>query len=311
MLWTVCKGCAGVLVVLALCAAGCVPGARQVSVVQPRHFKIMTDRMADELAARQFIDKERNYLAPLLDYQAENTPFGRELYERLVPDFLFADAVDSAQAGSFAAFMPTRAVNMRYAGFSLYGPRFVVVNMIALLDWDGDGKRDWLLTCTMEPLPGDIRREYYVVVSNPAPTGPLHGTVVAVYDAPVVSQGTRGQLYLKESKARANKGKKGRKAAQDRPQEEQGLAATGQVFGTRPAADGRGVAVSPSVRNATVYRAPAPTRAGAAQTPAGSGIDASQFAPSDSGAEDVLPGMKPITAPPRAKGPDRLQERDL
>ena len=72
----------------------------------------------------------------------------------------------------------------------------ISVNMIAVADWDNDGRDDWIVSCLVEPANGGRTRDYYVVIPAPAASGPLQGTAVAVYEC----FGLACTLYMRETK---------------------------------------------------------------------------------------------------------------
>lgn len=180
----------------ALFAAGC---GRTVEVVQARQFKIMADRMPEELMARGILDASRDYVTGLWDDGGGE--YGMALFTRLVPDFLFEDAAGKLSSPSFAATVKAGDVVRRHdAGFVIQGMRRNIgVNMIAVTDWDGDGRKDWLISCLVEDSRGGKSRDYYVIVADPPAKGPLRGAVAAVYE----SFGLAGRLYMRESRAQA------------------------------------------------------------------------------------------------------------
>lgn len=176
---------------LLLVLAGC---DRTVDVVQAEQFKVMADRMSDELIARKILDSSRAYVAGV--WGEGDRDYGAELFRRLPPDMLFDDTGGMLPGASFAtAVRHSDKVEVGKNGFIIKGLRQTVkVNMIAVTDWDGDGNKDWLVSCFVDNLQGK-KRDYYVVVSDPQPEGPLKATVVAVYE----DYGLTGKLFMRES----------------------------------------------------------------------------------------------------------------
>lgn len=180
---------------IALLLSGCA--GKPVDVVQPAQFKNMADRMSKELIARNLLDNARNYVAPLTP--SFNAPdYGAALFTRLSPAFLFEDRVQAAPAASFAAGVrPGDRVQRRGNGFTIHTlNKKISVNMIAVADWDNDGRDDWIVSCLVEPANGGRTRDYYVVIPAPAASGPLQGTAVAVYEC----FGLACTLYMRETK---------------------------------------------------------------------------------------------------------------
>lgn len=191
-----------ILLCLALTAlvplAGCA--GKTVDVVQADQFKVMADRMHEELIARDILDKDRDYVSGLLGSGDAN--YGEILFKRLSPDFLFEDVVGGTPGNTFAAIVfRGDGVQKRPGGFTIRRVRqSMKVNMIAITDWDGDGKKDWIVSCAVDGLRGGKTRDYYVVIADPTAQGdqgPLKGKVAAVYESFGVA--VAGKLYVRES----------------------------------------------------------------------------------------------------------------
>ena len=185
------------LLLAAVVMTGCA--GRTVDVVQADQFKLMADRMPDELIARDILDQNRDYVAGLL---GSDTNYGQALFQRLSPDFLFEDTVQAAYGTSFAAsVLPSDRVQQRPLGFTLRRLRQnITVNMVAITDWNGDGQKDWIVSCTVENARGGKVRDYYVIIADPQEQGPLKGSVAAVYE----SFGVAGRLYMRDSVRKEN-----------------------------------------------------------------------------------------------------------
>ncbi len=180
---------------IALLLIGCA--GKPVDVVQPAQFKNMADRMSKELIARHLLDDAGNYVAPLTP--AFGAPdYGAALFTRLSPSFLFEDKVQAAPPASFAASVkPGDRVQRRENGFVIHTlSKKISINMIAVADWDDDGRDDWIVSCLVEPVNGGRTRDYYVAIPAPAASGPLQGTAVAVYEC----FGLACTLYMRETK---------------------------------------------------------------------------------------------------------------
>ncbi len=199
---------------LLLCFCACLAGCtgRQVDVIQAHQFKLMADRLPNEMIARDILDSSRNYYPTMLPNFTND--YGHALYERLASDFVFGDEVSNNRHLSFAQIVRNDSKNnsaqMRKAGFSIVSintpttkkrtinariERRVDVDMVAITDWNGDGLDDWIVAGKLLRTRGAIPRIYYVVISNPPATGMLRGNVVAVYD----DLGVVGRLYMRDS----------------------------------------------------------------------------------------------------------------
>lgn len=181
---------------LLLCAAllnGCA--TKSIDVVQPEQFKILADHMSKELRARNVLDDNNAYVAPL--FSSATNDYGQQLFNRLSPAFIFED---SAYNMSYASFNSSVSASDRSRvsdnGFTIdYLRQKVTVNMVALLDWNGDGATDWLVSCFVEPRNGARTRDYTVIISDPKPEGPLQAQVVGVYEC----FGLACTLYMRDS----------------------------------------------------------------------------------------------------------------
>ncbi len=196
--------------ILSMCLLLSACTGRQVNVVQAHQFKLMADRMPNELIARDILDSSRNYTPAM--WQTSSMDYGQLLYERLKADFLFDDKVDITQGLPFAQLVRAKpkenSVQIRRDGFSITNiknvrtkksstriERRVDVDMVAITDWDGDGNNDWLVAGKLLKTRGAIARIYYVVIFNPPATGRLNGSVVGVYE----DMGVVGRLYMRDS----------------------------------------------------------------------------------------------------------------
>ncbi|MEG2173581.1 MAG: hypothetical protein RRY29_10055 [Desulfovibrionaceae bacterium] len=174
---------------------GCA--GKTVDVVQPKQFKILADHMGKELIAHNILDENGSYVAPAFSQAGDN--YGQHLYKRLSPAFIFEDTAYGMNAPTFAgSISPSDRAKVGENGFVIkYLQRTVTVNMIALVDWDGDGTNDWLISCLVEPHNGARTRDYTIIIPNPKNEGPLQARVIGVYEC----FGLACTLYMRESAA--------------------------------------------------------------------------------------------------------------
>lgn len=174
-------------------AAGCA--SKTVDVVQPAQFKILADHMGKELVAHALLDSNGSYVSPLIS--GSTNDYGPQLYKRLSPSFIFEDTAYGMNATSFASSVtPYDRAKVGENGFVIkYLQRTVTVNMVALVDWDGDGTKDWLVSCLVEPHNGARTRDYTIIIPAAAAEGPLQGRVIGVYEC----FGLACTLYMRES----------------------------------------------------------------------------------------------------------------
>jgi hypothetical protein len=58
--------------------------------------------------------------------------------------------------------------------------REIAVDLLALLDWNDDGREDWLVRCTVA-LPDSAERREYLLIADPL-AEPLYPLVLGAYD---------------------------------------------------------------------------------------------------------------------------------
>jgi hypothetical protein len=178
---------------LALLLSGCVLSAllagvagKTVSTLDEAGFRGMGQRFGPALQSRNLLDDDGSWTARLLSFGFAPADAGDRLFRRLDPAFRFQKA-DAAQAT--ATFAASRNENdelvVSARGFTLVqGLRQVNVSLIALADWDDDGKDDWFVRCavrSVQPQADGYTRDYYLVITNPEAVI-IHPQVIGVYD---------------------------------------------------------------------------------------------------------------------------------
>lgn len=182
---------------LLLCCGTLLSGCagKTVDVVQSQQFKILADHMGKELIARNLLDEQGSYVAPMFSSSTED--YGPQLYKRLSPSFIFEDNAYGMASASFASSVtPSDRAKVGNNGFVIkYLQRTVTVNMIAVVDWDNNGQKDWLVSCLVEPHNGARTRDYTIIIPAPKSEGPLQARVIGVYEC----FGLACTLYMRES----------------------------------------------------------------------------------------------------------------
>ena len=175
--------------------AGC--GVKPVTVIDENGFARLVQRMPKELQARRLLTDNGSWLTAFS--LAGHGEYGDTLFRRLSPSFMFGDSGHVYLGETFAA-TPLREsrVRNRSNGFSISHPtQHLDLNMVAILDWDDDGEKEWLVSCLVEPKKGGLTRTYYVLVPPPRDAGEhLRGTVAAVYEC----FGLACNLYVRDSR---------------------------------------------------------------------------------------------------------------
>jgi hypothetical protein len=160
---------------------------RPVRVLQEPLFKTMCGRLGPEMIRRSLLDADGQYLANHLPVFKKRDDYGTMLFRRLSPSFRYrpdAPAALMKAPESFAESVSSpRDARIREYGFSLtQGTDAVDVDMIALADWDGTGKEDWLLSCRVDFGGAPVSRVYYLVVAAPGEEGALVARTIAVHE---------------------------------------------------------------------------------------------------------------------------------
>lgn len=158
---------------------GCA--TKTVSVTDADEFGIMARRITPLLQSRQILDSEGAYVAPLIPL-AGLFQTGDYLYQHLSPAFRF-QLDPSLLPPSFAATQrPGDSIEIRANGFLLrQGSESVQVQKLAEVDWNSDGRTDWLLLCRVDSPAINEKRDYYLVVEDVEAT-PLVARLIAAYD---------------------------------------------------------------------------------------------------------------------------------
>ena len=177
---------------------GCA--TRPVAVVEQKEFLQMARRMPGELQARRLLDANLSYL-PAMGFASFNE-YGPRLFRNLSPSFIFNDAGRTLPGETFAAgLQPGSRPRIGPNGFMIEQPsQRITVSMVAIADWDGDGTKEWIVSCKVQPKRGGRDRTYYVLIPPPRDAGErLRGAVAAVWEC----FGHACSLYVRDSKATA------------------------------------------------------------------------------------------------------------
>ena len=171
------------LVLLALSACD----LRPVRVVQKHKFQTMCAQLRPEMQRRSLLDEQGRYLASWFDAwfaPALTEDYGRIFFQRLSPSFRY-DAGDPMTAPE--SFAETAAsehdAEIRAYGFTLrQGLDTIDVDLIARSDWEGEGRKEWLLSCQVT-FGGALKsRTYYLALPDLDAEGILTARVLAVFE---------------------------------------------------------------------------------------------------------------------------------
>ncbi len=162
---------------LSLSACGLMRGAE---VVDDGEYKRLIRLMPKEMQAQGLADASLAYR----DLGAPAGKFGKALFERISPDFLFRENLPYIYLGE--TFRRTLTPKSRVT-FDADGQGFVILHptqrlhmrMLAVTDWNRDKTLDWLMLCTVESYRGNRTVRYYVLAPEPRGPEPAHGTIMA------------------------------------------------------------------------------------------------------------------------------------
>jgi hypothetical protein len=165
-----------------LCLSAC--GLRSVHVVQEHQFQNMCAQLRPEMMRRSLLDEQGNYLSnPLLAFTSKKD-YGETLFQYLSPSFRYnADNPMSAPKTFAESVASRRDVQVRDYGFTLkQGLDSVDLNLIAQSDWEGDGQKEWLLSCKVTSHGAPISRMYYLALPDLEAKGVLTARTLAVFE---------------------------------------------------------------------------------------------------------------------------------
>jgi len=148
-----------------LLLAACAPrDMRLVDAVDARYFVDVSRSMRPVMLQKRFVDELGSWYSPVIVTRPENV--GKVLVDNLSPEFLKSD---SFEAETFRASLTSgaRVQVSPYSATIRQDGKLVVLELIAVADWNGDSQDDWLVGCRIgndsEP---QIYREYILVVTE-------------------------------------------------------------------------------------------------------------------------------------------------
>ena len=163
--------------VLLLSGCGFMHGAE---VVDEAGYKRLIRLMPGEMQAQGLADESLAYR----DLGAPAGKYGRAMFERLSPDFLYRENLPYIYLGE--TFRRTLTPKSRVTfdpdgqGFAILHPtQRLSMRMLAVTDWNRDKTFDWLMLCSVESFRGNRTVRYYVLAPAPDGPEPSHGTIMA------------------------------------------------------------------------------------------------------------------------------------
>ena len=157
---------------------------RPVRVVQERQFQIMCAQVRPEMIRRSLLDAQGNYLSSPLFSLASKKQYGNTLFQHLSPAFRYNADNPMAAPKTFAESAASRReVRIHDYGFTLkQGLDTVELNLIAQSDWEGNGQKEWLLSCKVTSGGAPASRTYYLALQDLEAEGTLSARTLAVFD---------------------------------------------------------------------------------------------------------------------------------
>jgi hypothetical protein len=171
----------GALSVL-LCVSAC--GQRSVRVVQEGPFLTMCAHLRSEMMRRSLLDEQGNYFSSPLLTLAASESYGETLFRRLSPSFRYnADNPMTAPKTFAESSASGHDAHIRDYGFTLkQGLDTVDVDLIAQSDWEGNGRKEWLLSCKVTSGGAPVSRTYYLALPDLQAEGVLTARTLAVFE---------------------------------------------------------------------------------------------------------------------------------
>jgi len=171
-----------VLLLILLILPAC--SLRSIRVVQERQFKTMCAQLRQEMVRRSLLDEQGNYLSNPFSALTSGKDYGNILFRHLSPSFRYAADNPMSAPKTFAESAPSRRdVRIRDYGFTLkQGLDTIDLNLIAQGDWDGNGQKEWLLSCNVTSGDAPVSRVYYLALTDLETEGVLTARTLAVFE---------------------------------------------------------------------------------------------------------------------------------
>ena len=151
----------GCLLALPACAPS---GIRIVDARDPAGFVAMSRAMRPAMLERNLVDGRGDWYSPSIILETEQA--GAVLLNGLSPRFC-ADELDILDEKSFRELlMPSdKATVSENSTVVRTQGRTVSLRLVAVTDWNGDGRKDWLVTCRVnhDSTPSRVR-EYFLLL---------------------------------------------------------------------------------------------------------------------------------------------------
>jgi hypothetical protein len=110
--------------------------------------------------------------------------YGKILFQHLSPSFRYNADNPMAAPTTFAESAASRRdAQIRKHGFTLkQGLDTVDLNLIAQSDWEGHGRKEWLLSCKVTSGGAPVSRTYYLALPDLEAEGVLTARTLAIFE---------------------------------------------------------------------------------------------------------------------------------
>ena len=141
------KGCA-CLVLAAVCVlAGCAPrDCRMVDALNGGQFVAMSRAMRPVMLKKNMVDENGDWYSPM--FSSRPADAGKTLVDRLSPAFRFPGSRVPVPPTFRAMLTPEAKVRYEDGKATIeQGMNRVILELVAVTDWNNDGTDDWLVLC--------------------------------------------------------------------------------------------------------------------------------------------------------------------
>ena len=147
--------------------SGCAPrDCRMVDALNGGQFVAMSRAMRPVMLKKNMVDENGDWYSPFFASRPENA--GKTLVDRLSPAFRFPDARVPVPPTFRATLTPEAKVQYDGGRANIeQGMNRVLLELVAVTDWNNDGVDDWLVDCRTGYSDTPHRfREYYLVITD-------------------------------------------------------------------------------------------------------------------------------------------------
>ncbi|MCQ2445024.1 MAG: hypothetical protein MJ061_06025 [Mailhella sp.] len=150
-----------------LALSGCAPiDSRLVDTLDASRFVDMSRAMRPAMVKKHIVDEKGDWYSPLI--RTAPSGAGKTLVDRLSPAFRFSG--DKLRLPSTFRAMLAPEAKVTYEdnrAVIVQGVSRIMLELVAVTDWNNDGKDDWLVACHVGYVDNPRRyREYFLTVTD-------------------------------------------------------------------------------------------------------------------------------------------------